>query len=176
MERIAVIGCSGSGKSTLAKALADSTGLPLVHLDQEFWRPGWVKPARDDWLAIHERLIAQPRWILDGTHLSTLEARLAACDGVVFLDYPRWLCVGRVVKRVAGGLGAVRRDSAPGCPERIDLEFLRYVWQFRRVYRPRVLDAIECHGPGRHVVRLGSPAEARAFLKDPGAIAAPRPG
>ncbi|MEM7221382.1 MAG: adenylate kinase [Pseudomonadota bacterium] len=171
MERIAVIGCSGSGKSTLARALAATTGLPLVHLDQVFWRPGWVKPSREDWLATHARLIAEPRWILDGTHLSSLEARLAACDRAVFLDFSRWICVARVVRRVGGGLGAVRPDSAPGCPERVDLEFLRYIWQFRRKYRPRLIEALARHCPGEQTLRLASPAEVRAFLEDPGAIA-----
>jgi len=39
-NRIAIVGSPGSGKSTLARQLATITGLPLVHLDMEFWRPG----------------------------------------------------------------------------------------------------------------------------------------
>jgi len=38
-NRIMIVGNNGSGKSFLAKKLAVITGLPLVHLDMEFWRP-----------------------------------------------------------------------------------------------------------------------------------------
>lgn len=40
MERILVIGSPGTGKSTLSVALSRKLSLPLVHLDQLFWRPG----------------------------------------------------------------------------------------------------------------------------------------
>lgn len=51
MRRVAIIGCAGSGKSTLARRLAAKTGLPAVHLDQHYWRPGWVEPPREEWQA-----------------------------------------------------------------------------------------------------------------------------
>ena len=34
MQRILIIGNCGAGKSTFARALAEKTGLPLVHLDK----------------------------------------------------------------------------------------------------------------------------------------------
>jgi adenylate kinase family enzyme len=40
MRRVLVIGISGAGKSTFARELAARIGLPLIHLDKEFWRPG----------------------------------------------------------------------------------------------------------------------------------------
>jgi len=44
MERVMIIGCAGAGKSTLARKLGAITGLPVIHLDREHWRPGWVEP------------------------------------------------------------------------------------------------------------------------------------
>lgn len=35
---------AGAGKSTLAKKMQERTGLPLIHLEHEYYRPGWVKP------------------------------------------------------------------------------------------------------------------------------------
>ena len=33
-----------AGKSTLAKKMQERTGLPLINLVDEYYRPGWVKP------------------------------------------------------------------------------------------------------------------------------------
>ena len=45
----AIIGPSGAGKSTLARQLGAITGLPVVHLDREFWRAGWVPTPDAEW-------------------------------------------------------------------------------------------------------------------------------
>ena len=47
-RRIVVTGLAGSGKSTLGLALAAETGLPLIHLDLEFWNPGWTEPSETE--------------------------------------------------------------------------------------------------------------------------------
>lgn len=43
-KKFLVIGCCGAGKSTLAKKMQERTGLPLIHLNHEYYRLGWVKP------------------------------------------------------------------------------------------------------------------------------------
>jgi adenylate kinase family enzyme len=49
VRRVAVVGSSGAGKSTFARDLGARTGLPVVHLDRPFWRPGWVETPREEW-------------------------------------------------------------------------------------------------------------------------------
>src|SRR2546422_11738342 len=49
LKRILVIGTGGSGKSTVARRLAQRTGLPLIHLDAHYWRPGWQPTPPDEW-------------------------------------------------------------------------------------------------------------------------------
>ena len=49
MRRVLVIGISGAGKSTFTRALGVRTGLPVIHLDTEFWRPGWTVTPREEW-------------------------------------------------------------------------------------------------------------------------------
>jgi adenylate kinase family enzyme len=66
LRRVVVLGCAGSGKSTVAAGLARRTGLPLVHLDEHYWRPGWTAPPDDVWRAAQRRLVAGPAWVLDG--------------------------------------------------------------------------------------------------------------
>lgn len=40
MRRVLVIGASGAGKSTFAARMGQRTGLPVIHLDREYWQPG----------------------------------------------------------------------------------------------------------------------------------------
>ena len=91
MERIAVIGNAGGGKSTLARALAARHGLPCVEVDALLWRDGWQAVPVDEYEAEHARLIAQPRWIIDGLgRLDSIAARLDRCVQPWLPAAPAW--------------------------------------------------------------------------------------
>jgi len=159
-----VVGSGGAGKSTFARALHDFTGLPLIHLDREHWQPGWVEPPRDEWRRTVEGLARRDRWIIDGNYGGTLEIRVARADTIVFFDFPRWLCLWGVVKRRV--MRGARPDMAEGCPERLDLAFLRWVWGYRRSARPRVLKAIGNAPAATTIITLRSRRDVRSRLKD----------
>ena len=90
MQRILIIGCGGSGKSTLARELGSRTGLPVMHLDQIWWKPGsWEHLSQEEFDEQLETLLNQPQWIMDGNFDRTLEKRLEKCDTVLYLDYNR---------------------------------------------------------------------------------------
>ncbi|HWH18519.1 MAG TPA: topology modulation protein [Allosphingosinicella sp.] len=161
MERVLVIGSPGAGKSTLAGVLAKRTGLPLFHLDQLYWRPGWVEPDKATWAAEVSSLIAQPRWIIEGNYGGTLPLRLGRADTVIHLDLPAPLCVIRVLKRVIRSWGRVRADMAEGCPEHFNLEFLAYTASFPWKGRRRIEEKMK--GFGGTYVRLHSRREIDAF-------------
>ena len=95
MNRVLIIGSGGSGKTTLARRLAERTGLPLIHLDALYWRPGWDPTPGDEWRARIAALVRGERWIIDGNYGGTLDLRLEACDTVIFLDVSRWVCLWR---------------------------------------------------------------------------------
>lgn len=166
-KRIAVIGSAGSGKSTVAATLARSLGLPLIHLDEHYYRAGWEPLSMSEWRSVHDELVAGAAWVMDGNYKSTLPARLRATDTVVFLDSPGWLCLWRVLVRRLRWLGRRAPGMADGCVERLDRrtpQFLRYVWGYPRTMRPQVLGLLADRAHGAQVVHLASRGQVRRFL------------
>ena len=142
MKRVLIIGSGGSGKSTLARQLGERLGLPVVHLDAHYWNPGWVETPADEWRERVQRLIAQPEWVMDGNYGGTLDIRLAAADTVIFLDLPRIVCLWRIVTRAARYWGRTRPELAPDCPERLDWEFVVWVWTYPDRRRREILERL----------------------------------
>jgi adenylate kinase family enzyme len=165
MDRIAIIGCSGGGKSSLARALAARLGLPTAHLDVLFWRPGWKASDDADFRTRLAAALAGGRWITDGNFSRVADLHIAGAQLIVWVDQPRALCVRRALGRVITARGRVRADMAEGCPERIDLEFLRYIWRWNIDTRPKVEAAIARHAPTTPVVRLRSDREIADWLR-----------
>jgi len=166
MHRVSIIGSGGAGKSTLARQLGEITGLPVIHLDRLFWKPGWTETPKDVWRHTIEDLVKGDEWIIDGNFGGTMEIRLAASDTVVFLDFPRVLCTFRAIKRAVNFRNRTRPDMGPGCNEKFDLEFLRWVWQFPKLTAPRIEKRLSNLGSRVRVVRLRSPKEVGRFLRE----------
>ena len=137
MERILIIGCGGAGKSTLARQLGKKLDLPVVHLDTLFWKPGWVQESREEFDRKLSVELEKPKWILDGNFNRTMPQRMAKCDTIIYLDFPRLTCLMGVTKRIVTTYGKVRPDMGEGCPERFDFEFLRWVWDYNKNNRER---------------------------------------
>jgi adenylate kinase family enzyme len=162
-----IIGCSGSGKSTLARALHERTGLPLVHLDQAYFSPGWVEPPQQQWRQTVTELAASERWVMDGNYSGTFKERIPRADTIIFLDFPTWHCLLRVGWRTLRFLGKTRPSTAPDCPERFDRKFLGYVMAYNRTRRAGILEQLETAAEaGKTVFRLSGPRAVRRFLKD----------
>lgn len=167
MRRILVVGNGGAGKSTFSRRLGAALGLPVVHMDIHFWRPGWTEPEGPEWDAAVARLVEAGSWIMDGNYAGSLGPRVEAADAAVLLDTPRLLCVLRILKRrLQAALGAPRPDLPAGCPESIDLAFLRWVWRYERDTRPEVLRKLSGRGDGKPVYVLKGRRGVEAFLRE----------
>ena len=164
-KRVVVIGSSGAGKSTFARRLGAVTGLPVTHIDQLFWQPGWVQTPKDVYLERLAAVVSQDRWIIEGVNASTLDLRLPRTDLLIWLERNRLACLWRIARRVMSSHGSVRSDMAPGCPEQLpDLEFLTYIWTFDSRLAPRINVAIDRHGMQERTLRLRNDAEAEEWL------------
>ncbi len=102
---------------------------------------------------------------MDGNYSGTLDLRLAAADTVVFLDFPRWLCLWRIVKRRVHFHGRSRPDMGRGCPERLTWEFVRWIWNYPRRRRPGVMAKLDGVKQEKLIVTLRTPKQVRRFLK-----------
>lgn len=143
MNRVVVIGSGGSGKSTFSRELGRVTGIPVIHLDREYWRPGWEETPKDEWKARVADMLEGERWIMDGNFGGTREMRMQAADTIIFLDLPRRVCLYRILKRTLKYYGRSRPDMAEGCLERLDLEFVMWVWNYKHRSRKRLLAELE---------------------------------
>jgi adenylate kinase family enzyme len=165
MRKVLVIGSSGAGKTSLAISLGERMGLAVFHLDRYFWQPGWVETPTDEWLKALDNLLRGDAWVIDGNYSKTIELRMQYCDTVVFLDFPRMVCMWRVLKRFLKYRKVSRPDVPEGCPEQIPLEFLRWVWSYPTRSRPKIIEVLRKNADEKKIVWLRSQAEADKFLE-----------
>ncbi len=164
--KIAIIGNPGSGKSTLAQKLHSITDIPIYHLDQYFWKPGWQRPDRAKFAKVHHELCDKDPWIIEGMAVRHFDYRAEKADVIIFLDIPLWLCLCRIFKRVITYYGKVRDSSAEGCPERMpDREFLSYVWNFNQKHKPVVEALLEKYKNQKKIFVIRNNAELDTLIK-----------
>ncbi len=146
-DRILILGCPGSGKSTFARALAARTGLPLVHLDNIWWRADGTHVPREEFDRALETLLRGEQWIMDGDYSRTYEVRIRAADTVVFLDYPEDVCMDGIRARV----GQPRPDM-PWAETVLDPELVAQVQSYARDNRPQVLALLQKYPEKRSLI------------------------
>ncbi len=158
MNKIIVIGCPGSGKSTFSRELHQKTSIPLYHLDMMYWNANKTTVERSIFLERLSSVIQKTRWIIDGNYGSTMEMRVAACDTVIFLDYPLDICLAGIKERI----GKPRSDM-PWTETEEDTEFIEFIKSYNEQQKPKVLTLLEKYD-GKNIVILTSRGEANEFL------------
>jgi adenylate kinase family enzyme len=164
LKKIILIGSGGSGKSTLASQLGKILSIEVYHLDAIFWKPGWISTPKDEQKAVQAELVSRDSWVIDGNYGGTIDIRLQAADTVIFLDLSRWICLSRVLKRSFQYRNKKRTDMAEGCEERINLKFLKWVWEYPVKHKPKILDKLRMLSKETKVVVLKSPNDVRKFI------------
>ncbi len=174
--KIAIIGNPGSGKSTLAAKLHAITGIPVYHLDQYFWKPGWERPDREEFRKIHHELCDKEAglpaeasgvgWIIEGMAVRHFDYRAQKADVIIFLDIPLWLCLYRILKRALTRYGTVSVTAPEGCSEKIpSWEFLSYVWNFNRERKPEIESILAMYKDKKKIFVVKNDTDLKKLIK-----------
>ena len=166
--KIAILGHAGSGKSTLARQLGEKYDLPVLHFDSIHFLPGWVetdRPYKRE--KVNAFLDENPDgWVMDGNYFKICaERRFAEADHILYLDFPRWVCLPRVYKRLFTYRGKTRPDMGEGCDEKVDWAFLKWVlWDGRNPKKRAEFEAVAQQYPDKFQ-RFTSPRQLKKELK-----------
>jgi len=166
MKRIMVLGCCGAGKSTLSKKLAAQLQLPIIHLDQHYWKPNWVESEKAEWEKVVQELAAKENWIMDGNYGGTIGIRLQRADTIIYLDYSTATCFWRVLKRIFTHWHQVRPDMTEGCAERLNAEFLHYVLTYNIRKRASMLAKLKAVEKEKKILILQNDGAVSGFLEN----------
>ncbi len=170
-RRICVVGNSGAGKTHLARRLAQRLGVPYVELDALHHGPGWTQAPDEQFRAALRAALdaAADGWVVDGNYRRRV-GDLLQPDTYVWLDYPRWVVMSRVVRRTLGR-ALLRRELWHGNRERLSSLLRRepednivlWSWTRHERYR-REYEAASAAAREAQWVRLRSPHAAERWL------------
>jgi predicted kinase len=151
VDRIAIVGPVASGKTTLAAQLGSTLGLPVIDLDDYYWRQSPL-PTDEQWAAKHAELISADRWIISGDYRAVAETRFHAADVVVWLDLPRSRCLFKATARKLNGNPTPILDS------------WRWIWRYPNHGRRETATALASADLTSTIHRLRSSSEVNSFL------------
>ena len=164
-KRIMIIGSAGSGKSTLAIALSKSKNIPVVHLDKLFWQPNWIMTPKNEWHSKQIDLVKEDTWIIDGNYGSSMDIRVENADTIIFLDINKWVCIYSALKRWIANIGKVRADMGEGCKEKIDFEFIKWIYEFPKKGRVGIVGRLQ-NQKNKKIIILKNRKELKNWLKE----------
>ena len=104
------------------------------------------------------------KWIIDGNYNKTLQERLEKADLIIWLDYSTFAQLKGVSKRIFKNFNKDKPDI-PGCKERLDFTFVKYVLGYNKTKRPKVLEMIKSI-PSDKVLIFKKQKDLNKWLKD----------
>lgn len=150
MKKIIVIGSCGAGKTTFSKKLSERLSLPLISLDQFYWRPNWERTPREEWRVKVRELVEREEWVMDGNLQDTFDIRFPECDTIILIDMNRFVCFWRIWKR---RILKNRHDKLDNCDEHIDFYFMKWVlWVYPNEGRKNIFEFVEKHKDKKVVI------------------------
>lgn len=132
----------GSGKSTLCNILSKELKLPAIHLDAINYNPNWIEIDKNERDKIISNKSAEDKWIIDGNYNKTLQERFEKADLIIWLDYSTIKQLKGVIKRYLKTYNK-ERPEIPGCKDKLDFKFIKYVLTYNKKKRPVIEDYLK---------------------------------
>ncbi len=87
-------------------------------------------------------------------------------DTIIFLDFSRYTCLLRAIKRRFIYKNKSRPDITEGCIETFDLEFFGWIWNFPKSNRVKILKKLDRYKNRKNIFILKNQKELMRFLND----------
>jgi adenylate kinase family enzyme len=92
--KLILLGNAGAGKSTMARRLIGGRQIPRLSLDEIAWVPGpQRKPLHESLELLNDFLKTNDQWVIEGCYSDLVEAALAQCTELRFLNPGIEVCV-----------------------------------------------------------------------------------
>ena len=141
-NRISIVGGSGSGKSTLCNILSKELNLLAIHLDAINFNSDWVEIDKNERDKIISAKSSEDKWVIDGNYNKTLKERFEKADLIIWLDYSTFTQLKGIFKRFFKTHNK-ERPEIPGCKERLNFTFIKYVATYNKKKRHIIVDTLE---------------------------------
>ncbi|MDP9801524.1 adenylate kinase family enzyme [Arcanobacterium wilhelmae] len=171
-RRVLFYGVTGSGKSTAALRFGEARRLSVVLVDESIgWLPAnvapWTNRSDEEMRSIASGLVADEEWVFDSAYGQFRDIVLARAQVIVALDYPRWLSLGRLIRRT-WQRARDGREICNGNKENWKQIFSRdsiVRWHFQTFSRKRVrMRSLEAAPTGVPVLRLTHPRQLEELV------------
>jgi len=164
LRKILVIGVSGSGKTRLAEELSRRLHLPFLPTDPLYWKQNWQLVPLGEVMATVRKHLSQDEWVLDGNFEEQRAEIWPQADTIIWLDYPRALVLGRVIRRnLSWFLTRKKVWSGNQMSLTQTLSGIRHSWRSYPKKKAIYAQFLQ-HFPNDTVLRFQSPEEASKWL------------
>ena len=157
-ERIIVIGPPGSGKTFFSEIIKDYFDGPMIHIDNVLWQNNLIPLSNEELQIQLNRIIQTDKWIIDGTYLKLLSARIKRASLIFYLDIPVDMCIESINVR------RIKEPNIHGCE---DYEgFINYVKNYDIVNRPMIEKLLLERDYGKEIIRFKNREEVNSFISN----------
>ena len=165
--KIVILGYSGRSKSTTARTLGQKLGLPVLFLDTVQFLENWrVRPVNQSKAIVADFMATNESWIIDGNYSAFhQQQRFEQADMIVFFNFNRFTCFCRALGRYLKYKGTTRPDMAPGCNEKFDFEFMKWILKDGRTKKKKKAYSEMCKKYADKVVIIRNQKDLDNFLR-----------
>lgn len=92
--------------------------------------------------------------------------RIDASDTIIFFDINRWVCVYQSIKRYFQFKGKTRPDMQEGCPEKLDINFLKFIWNYPKKQKLQVEKRLDNVSYSKKIIIFKNKTQMDDFLEN----------